>query len=145
MDRKSRISFGPGAASLILIVVILSMSVLGILSLMSARSDARLSDRASQVVAAGYALSESAERALAELDETVLASRDQAADDEDYASRVMESLPEGMEMEERVISWTETDGTRELDCAVELAPLGSRQRLIWVKHSLTAVAEEAWN
>ncbi len=34
MNRKGRLSFGPGAASLILIVVILSMSVLGMLALM---------------------------------------------------------------------------------------------------------------
>ena len=37
-NRESRVSFGPGAASLILIVVILSMSVLGILALMNARN-----------------------------------------------------------------------------------------------------------
>ena len=43
MRRKSNVAFGPGAASLILIVVILSMSVLGMLALMNARNDARLS------------------------------------------------------------------------------------------------------
>ena len=64
MNRKSRISFGPGAASLILIVVILSMSVLGILALMNARSDSALSRRSIDVVAAGYALNDRAERAL---------------------------------------------------------------------------------
>ena len=53
---KSRISFGPGAASLILIVVILSMSVLGILALMNARSDSRLSARSVQVVQAGFTI-----------------------------------------------------------------------------------------
>ena len=45
MNRKSRVSFGPGAASLILIVVILSMSVLGILALMNARNDIKLCER----------------------------------------------------------------------------------------------------
>ena len=65
MNRRSRISFGPGAASLILIVVILSMSVLGILALMNARSDSRLSARSLQVVQAGYALHADAERQMA--------------------------------------------------------------------------------
>ena len=66
--RESRVSFGPGVASLILIVVILSMSVLGILALMNARNDIKLSDRAAQVVQAGYALNAEAERRLATLD-----------------------------------------------------------------------------
>ena len=62
MRRKSRVSFGPGAASLILIVVILSMSVLGMLALMNARNDSKLSSRSIAVVEAGYALNEQAER-----------------------------------------------------------------------------------
>ena len=62
MKRKSRVTFGPGAASLILIVVILSMSVLGMLALMNARNDIKLSDRSIAVVEAGYALNDKAER-----------------------------------------------------------------------------------
>ena len=50
MRRKMNVSFGPGAASLILIVVILSMGVLGMLALMNARNDARLSERSTAVV-----------------------------------------------------------------------------------------------
>ena len=42
-QREYRI--GPGAASLMLLVVVLSMSVLGMLALMSARSDENLSLR----------------------------------------------------------------------------------------------------
>ena len=68
MRRGSRVSFGPGAASLILIVVILSLSVLGILALMNARNDSQLSRRSVEVVAAGYALNDRAEHALASLD-----------------------------------------------------------------------------
>ena len=62
MRRKSNVSFGPGAASLILIVVILSMGVLGMLALMNARNDARLSQRSMEVVAAGFTLNDRAER-----------------------------------------------------------------------------------
>ena len=68
MRRKSNVSFGPGAASLILIVVILSMGVLGMLALMNARNDAQLSRRSIEVVAAGYELNDKAERSVAELD-----------------------------------------------------------------------------
>ena len=45
-QREYRI--GPGAASLMLLVVVLSMSVLGMLALMSARSDENLSLRTRQ-------------------------------------------------------------------------------------------------
>ena len=68
MRRKSNVSFGPGAASLILIVVILSMGVLGMLALMNARNDAQLSRSSIEVVAAGYALNDRAERSVAKLD-----------------------------------------------------------------------------
>lgn len=50
-QREYRI--GPGAASLMLLVVVLSMSVLGMLALMSARSDENLSLRSAEVAAAG--------------------------------------------------------------------------------------------
>ena len=145
MRKQSRVSFGPGAASLILIVVILSMSVLGILSLMSARSDSRLSDRSAQVVEASYALMQSAEHTLSELDELALSLRAQASDDESYAQLFSERLPANVTLEEGVLSWEETDGVRTLECAVELMPLSSQQRLVWMRHSLSAVTEEIWN
>ncbi|MFQ9447246.1 MAG: hypothetical protein ACLR4A_07780 [Christensenellales bacterium] len=50
-QREYRI--GPGAASLMLLVVVLSMSVLGMLALMSARSDENLSLRSCRGGATG--------------------------------------------------------------------------------------------
>ena len=145
MNRKSRISLGPGAASLILIVVILSMSVLGILALMNARSDSRLSRRSIEVVEAGYALSDAAERTLSGLDTLAARAESRAEDDEDYLERVTDSLPATMTIVDREISWEETDGTRTLECAVALNPLGTAPRLSWRSHRLTAVTEGAWN
>ena len=129
MNGKSRISFGPGAASLILIVVILSMSVLGILSLMNARNDHRLITRSVEVVQAGMLLNNRAERALANLDEIA----------------VRGSLPAGMEMNGRTISWEESNSYRTLACAVELLPLGESERLRWHTHRLTAITEDIWS
>ena len=37
------------------------------------------------------------------------------------------------------------DGFRTLDCVVELAPLGTPERLTWRTHRLTAVTEDVWN
>ena len=145
MNRRSRISFGPGAASLILIVVVLSMSVLGILALMNARSDSRLTQRSMQVIEAGYALSARAERSLAALDKAAADCAAAAADDDAYAQAVAASLPEGMAMDGRRITWTESDGFRALECAVELAPMGEGPRLAWTNHRLTATTEGVWN
>ena len=145
MRRKSRISFGPGAASLILIVVILSMSVLGILALMNARSDSALSRRSIDVVAAGYALNDRAERALAQLDGVAATCAASCATEEEYLAAVRGRLPEGMLMDERLVTWSESDSLRTLECAAALAPLGTEPRVQWQTHRLTAVTEDVWN
>ena len=145
MKRKSSVSFGPGAASLILIVVILSMSVLGMLALMNARNDARLSERSTAVVVAGYELNERAELRFATLDGVAAQCAAASDADEDYLVAVKGMLPEGMLMDGRIVSWEETDGLRTLSCAAEIMPLGGDERLVWRDHRLTAVTEEIWS
>ena len=65
-QREYRI--GPGAASLMLLVVVLSMSALGMLAMMSARSDESLSLRSQDVARQVAELNVSAEQSLARLD-----------------------------------------------------------------------------
>ena len=48
-------------------------------------------------------------------------------------------------MDDREISWQESDGLRTLDCAVALLPLGGEARLQWRNHRLTAITEDVWN
>ena len=147
MRRKSNMSFGPGAASLILIVVILSMGVLGMLALMNARNDARLSNRSLEVVAAGFALNDQAERNVAELDAVLVRCAAATYSDEAYLNAVRSNLPDGMLMGEgeRIVNWELTDGLRTLSCAVEILPRGEAERLRWHEHRLTAVTEDVWN
>lgn len=147
MRRKSNVSFGPGAASLILIVVILSMGVLGMLALMNARNDAQLSRRSIEVVAAGYELNDRAERSVAELDAVVARCAASTFSDEAYLAAVRGNLPDGMLMgqEDRIVSWELSDGLRTLSCAVEVLPQGGKERLRWHEHRLTAVTEDVWN
>ena len=145
MKRKSNVAIGPGAASLILIVVILSMGVLGMLALMNARNDARLSSRSTAVVVAGYELNDKAERRLAELDSAVAECAALSDGDDAYLTAVRGRLPEGMLMDGRMVSWSETDGLRTLSCAVEVLPQGENERLRWREHRLTAVTEDIWN
>ena len=147
MRRKSNVSFGPGAASLILIVVILSMAVLGMLALMNARNDSKLSSRSIEVVAAGFELNDRAERNMAELDAVVARCAASTFSDEAYLAAVRGSLPDGMLMgqEDRIVSWELTDGLRTLSCAVEVLPQGENERLRWREHRLTAITEDIWN
>ena len=144
MKKKSAVSLGPGAPSLILIFVILALSMLSMLALMTGRNDARLSRRSVEVMEAVYQLNEQAEQTRASLDE-ILAGQAQAAEnDAAYLQLAASSLPADMTMDGRDIIWTETDGARNLHCAVRLLPMGSGQRTQWVQHTLVArAAEEA--
>ena len=140
--KKSSVSLGPGASSLILIFVVLSMSVLGMLSLMNSRNDIRLSERSAAVVEAVYALNARAEESRAALDQILAEEAKGASDEEAYLSAVESRLPEAMTLDGRIVEWTESDELRRLDCAMELQPLGADSRAVWVRYKLTSATEE---
>lgn len=126
-QREYRI--GPGAASLMLLVVVLSMSVLGILALMSARSDENLSLRSAEVARQVAELNVSAERSLAGLDAVLADAARSAQSDEVYLAQIEAALGDGMTLDGRTVSWLEAnDEGRTLACAVELEPLGAFPR-----------------
>ena len=143
-NRKSSVSLGPGASSLILIFVALSMSVLAMLSLMSARNDLRLSERSAEVTEAVYRLEARAEYQRAALNGMLKSAADAARyagiaeTDEDYLTAVRAYLPLDMAMEDRIISWSLSDGYRTLDCALTVLPLGGEARSEWARHDLTS-------
>ena len=66
--KRRGVTIGPGAPSLLLVVVVIAMSVLGLLALMSARSDAQLTRRSLEYTVAEYERAAQAERSLAQLD-----------------------------------------------------------------------------
>ena len=141
--KKSSVSFGPGAASLILIFVVLALSVLGMLALMNGRNDLRLSRRSAQVVEAVYALNVRAEETRASLDELIVRQAESADSDEAFLEGLAQALPKGMTMTDRDIEWTESDGPRVLHCALRLLSATEMPRTEWVRHSLTsATADE---
>ena len=144
MKKKSMISFGPGASSLILIFVVLALSILGMLSLMNSRNDIRLSERSVQVTQAVYALQTAAEEKRAALDALLCQAKEEADDDEAYFSAIQAGLPEDVEWDEGVLSWEETDGFRSIYCALEAQPLNAEERTRWIHFELTAVTEEEW-
>lgn len=130
---------GPGAASLLLVVVVVSMSVLGLLALMNARGDQKLTERGVQFTQAEYEASTQAERRLAELDGVLARCAQRAASDEEYKSFVHKELPDGMKMEGNTVSWIqETEYGRILNCAVEVSPLEAQARYMWKRHVFVA-------
>lgn len=142
MKKKSSVSFGPGAASLLLIFVVLAMSVLGMLSLMNSRNDIRLSERSVAVMEAVYQLNAKAEETRAKLDAMLYALSQKAENNESYLSSVQEALADQATVHDNRISWNESDGFRTIHCALEVLPLGSGERTRWVRHTLIVTTSE---
>ena len=133
--KRRGVTIGPGAPSLLLVVVVIAMSVLGLLALMSARSDAQLTRRSLEYTVAEYERAAQAERSLAQLDGVLAA----CAGEEDYLAAVSRRLPEGMTLDGRVVRWTESGDTgRSLCCAVELQEDGAKTRFRWLEHQFIA-------
>ncbi len=135
--RKQRIAFGPGASSLILIAVVLALSVLTVLTMISARTDEALSLRSVETRQEVYGLFAQGERSLAKLDAVLVrAGKDHPAA-ADYLAAVGESLPEGMRMQHDQVLWEEKTGERTLECAVRLNAPGEEPRAVWTLHRLS--------
>ena len=145
MNQKNTISLGPGASSLILIFVVLALAVLSMLSLMTARNDLKFSERSAAVIRSVYELTETAESRKADLDRLLASCAEQAENDVDYLAAVEEALPEDMEIEDGEISWSESDGVRMLDLAVQVLPLSDANRSVWTRHNMMAETGDEWD
>ena len=142
MNRRS-FQIGPGAASLLLIAVVLCMGVLGALSLVSARGDAQLSMRSIRMAESAATLNSYAEEELMQLDQVLVRLSERVEDDDAYLAELGMRLPDEMEMDGRTIRWEEAaaDG-RRVTCAVEVAPLGEFPRARWTDHRLWTQLDE---
>ena len=157
MKSRSVISIGPGASSLILIFVVLALSILGMLSLMTARNDLKFSERYAEVVQNVYRINELAEQHYAEADRLLASCAEKDLTGEACIALIGDDLPEEMTAEEDEIFWTEelpfdlnTDPGDQghimsLDCAMRILPPGSSTRSQWVRHDLYIGTEEEWN
>ena len=152
--RSSALSFGPGAPSLILIFVVLSMTVLGMLAMLSAKNDYGLSSRSIQVVQAQYALNIQAEERLAEIDSIIAECRNNTNGMNALLAELTERLPEDVQLEKEdgtdadIISYSVTDGTRTMRCKLLIHdPESYETRTEWLLHSMTAETgdESLWN
>lgn len=122
MKKRSVIKLGPGAPSLILVFVVLSMSILGTLALVTAQNDLHLSQRSAEVIEAVYRLNARAEEHRASLMGFPVNEADGTAST---------AVREG-----DTLVWQETDGTRTLHCVID----GRSGR--WLRHVLTTTIAE---
>ena len=98
---KRKVALGPGAASLILIVVVLSLCMMAMLTQIGARNDYNLCKRSAEMVQRVYELSEQSEKKLAELDTVLVKALKEAGENNDaYLEKVKALLPEGMSLED---------------------------------------------
>ena len=136
MNRR-KIALGPGAASLILIVVVLALSMMAMLTQISARNDYSLCSRSAEMVRRVYELNAQSERKLAELDAILVNAQEGTGSMEAYLEKLAEILPDDMALEEDRVTWTEPLDNRNLECTVQLLPPGEKQRTVWISHKLT--------
>ena len=143
---KRKVALGPGAASLILIVVVLSLCMMAMLTQIGARNDYNLCRRSAEMVQRVYELNAQSEQKMAELDALLVRAQKEAGDDmEAYLEKVEELLPEDMSLEDRQVTWTEPMDNRNLECVVQLLSPGDERRAEWISHKLLVEEpEEDW-
>ena len=142
---KRKIALGPGAASLILIVVVLSLCMLAMLTQIAAKNDYNLCTRSAEMVQKVYELNAQSEQNFARLDSVLVSARKETTDMQAYLDKVKEMLPEGMTLDEDRVTWTEPLDNRNLECIVQLLPIEDTQRAKWISHKLAVEEpEDVW-
>lgn len=147
--QSSATASGIGAPSLLMLLVVLAMTILAALTLLSARSDIRLSRRAALVAEQTYALYAEGEEQLAALDATVRACNRSAASEEGFFTELQENLHEGVHLDGNMLYFSVTDGVSVVSYALETeygaeTPLRMISRGVRTQENRTETEEE-WN
>lgn len=140
---RKNFRIGPGAASLMLVVVVVALSLLALLSLIEAHGNHKLTSKSVEFSVSEYEAAADAQRSVAELDAILAECRISAENDEAYFADIEASLPEGMTMDGELISWEETvPNGRILCCSVRVNGLDSDERFSWQEHMFMGGAEQ---
>ncbi|MBO7663934.1 MAG: hypothetical protein J6U01_11240 [Clostridia bacterium] len=141
---KRKIALGPGAASLILIVVALSLAMMAMLTIIGSRNDYSLCYRSASMIEKVYELNAASEQRLAELD-GIVASALGEENEELFLKKIQGSLPKDMTLEDDLVSWSEPLENRTLECTVRIRKTNDTNRIQWVSHKLKVnEPEEDW-
>ena len=139
---KRKVALGPGAASLILIVVVLSLAMLAMLMQISSRNDVSLTSRSAEMIARVYDLNADAERKMADLDEILIGCREEIGEGgmEAYLELIAQKLPAGYDLLDDEVTWMDPLDNRIMTCTVKILPPDEKERTEWIAHKL--VVEE---
>ena len=139
---KRKVALGPGAASLILIVVVLSLAMLAMLMQISSRNDVSLTSRSAEMIARVYDLNADAERKMADLDEILISCREEIGEGgmEAYLEIIAQKLPAGYDLLDDEVTWMDPLDNRIMTCTVKILPPDEKERTEWIAHKL--VVEE---
>ena len=92
-----------------------------------------------------YELHGRSERRFAELDAVLARCGKEAEDMESYLLLIEENLPEDMELDEDIVSWTEPLDNRTMNCEVKILEPGEATRARWITYKLKVnEPEEDW-
>lgn len=115
---------GPGASSLLLILLTLALTALGMLALLSARADHALSVRARDLTQAYYGAKALSQERLAELD--ALLAGAEASGAGGYFVKIEQTLPDWAEMGDRTITFSQgAGGERAIRVTIALSDPGA--------------------
>ena len=121
--KKKEYRIGPGAASLILVIVVLAMSIFALLSLSESDGRLALARRSMDFAEIEYDLSSRAERKLMELDAVLKTAKTESDTNEAYLETVKGILPEPFQMKEDAVSAVFSSGaSKELYLEVRILP-----------------------
>lgn len=144
--RRSYVSVGVGAASLLLVLAVLSLSLLAALTALSAHNDDVLTVRSIAVAEADLELYAAAERTRAEISHAANTERPSEETPEELFSRIAEALPEGSEITENGVAFEKSEGKRVLTIRLCAVDGNGMWRLEYAERKLTAETEDwEWN
>lgn len=138
---KASYRIGPGAASILMVIVVVSMAILGLLALSEAQNEARLSEKNAAFVKEKAHAETLAEKTLMQLDEILVSARKNTDNNDEYLEYIKKALPGGMTMEGDLLSWTQAGGgAKSLLITIRILPTESPVRFEWIRRQMISNA-----
>ena len=127
MSERGQVRAGLGVPSMVLVLVVLCLSMLGVLSLISARNDAALAKRHAELTAAYDEAAASAQRALCDLDAQLCDAWRSSADEAQYdAACAQVTIAGGFPVE-----WEEQTAVLRFDAGYDRELVVKIRRCTW--------------
>ena len=127
MSERGQIRAGLGVPSMVLVLVVLCLSMLGVLSLISARNDAILAERHAALTIAYDEAAAAAQIALHELDRQLAEAWQQSGDETQYAQACQKVTAAGGTQ----VEWEEQTAVLRFDAGYDRELVVGIRRCVW--------------